>query len=480
MNIFTTAMTSHDARTENGAITHSTSGQATLDMFFQIGAMRGSSDADIISLFTGALGEDPLTAMKLVFYNRDIRGGQGERRSARVIMTYLASMHPALMRKNIALVPEYGRWDDLFVFAGTDLESDAFALIRQALLEGNGLCAKWMPREKSSKKALAVKLRNYLKMNPKTYRKTLVRLTKVVETQMCDKKWDAINYSHVPSVAMKNYRKAFGKHSPDKWEEYLSALESGDDSVKINASAIFPHDIVKNWIGFSNTTPARQEVRAAEAQWQALPDYMGENSGKVLVMADVSGSMYSGLNPSLAPIQASVSLALYTAERAKGPFKDFYMSFSGSPQFVQLKGSNIYEKIRNINNSNVGYNTNLNEAFRVLLARAVRHTVSQEDMPETLLIISDMQFDAPSVSHGFTNLEVIRQQYNAAGYIVPNIVFWNVSSKGGAPAKVNDKGVALVSGYSPSILTSILDGEMSPMAVLDRAINNGRYDAVTI
>jgi hypothetical protein len=479
MNDFVTAMTSHDAKTTNGATMHSTAGPSTIDLFFQIGAVRGREENLIEQMFTKALGEDPLTAMKILFYNRDVRGGQGERRSFRVIARYLAQMHPALMRKNLHLVPEYGRWDDLLTFVGTDLESDAFALIRTALLEGNGLCAKWMPREKSAKKALAFKLRKYLDMNSKAYRKMLSRLTKVVETQMCEGNWEDINYSHVPSVAMKSYRKAFARHSPDRWDKYMTAIESGDTSVKINASAIFPHDIVKQWVGYGGSHPTHNEVRAADAQWKALTDYMGENSGKVLAMADVSGSMYHGANPSLAPIQASVSLALYIAERGKGAFNNFYMSFSSEPAFIQVKGANIYEKIRNINSTNVGYSTDINKAFRVLLQRATSHSVSQENMPETLLIISDMQFNSGNIG-GKTNLEVMREQYRAAGYIMPNIVFWNVNAQGGAPAKSDEQGVALVSGYSPSVLKAILGGEMSPVAVMDRAINSGRYDVVSI
>lgn len=478
MSNFVNAMTSHDARTANGAVTHSTAGSAVVDLFFQIGAVRGRDERTVEDIFTAAFGEDPLTAMKILFYNRDIRGGQGERRSFRVIARYMAHMHPEVMKKNLHLVPEFGRWDDLFVFVGTELESDAFALIRTALLEGNGLCAKWMPREKSAQKVLAKKLRTYLGMSAKSYRKTLSRLSKTVETQMCAGDWEQINFSHVPSVAMKSYRKAFARRTPQRWEDYLSAIERGDSNMKINASAIFPHDIIKKFLrGYG---AGRQEIRAAEAQWQALPDFMGENSGKVMVMADVSGSMSSGINPSLTPMEASVSLALYIAERAKGPFKDFYMSFSGSPEFIKLKGSNIAEKIRNIRTTNVGYNTDINKAFAVLLARAKRHNVSQADMPETLLIISDMQFDSSSVGGRNTNLEVIRQQYTAAGYITPNIVFWNVNAQGGAPAKMNEQGVALVSGYSPSVLQSILGGAMSPTAVIDRAINSGRYDAVTI
>lgn len=476
---FTDAMTSHDSLTENGAVTHSTSGAANLDLFFQIGAMRGREDRVIEDAFTAALGENPLMAMKIAFYNRDIRGGQGERRTFRVIMNYLAAYHPELVRKNMHLIPEYGRWDDLLVFADTDLEDDAFTLIRTALNDGNGLCAKWMPREKSSKSALAGKLRRFLDMSPRSYRKMLSRLTKVVESQMCSGDWEGIEYSHVPSVAMKNYRKAFARQTPARWEEYLSALESGNSDVKINASAIFPHDIIKNFLyGYGN--PDRQEVRAAEAQWQALPDFMGDNSGKVLVMADVSGSMSTGLNEHLTPMQASVSLALYCAERAKGPFKDLYISFSTNSEFVQLRGSNIAEKIRNIRTTNVGYSTDLNRAFAVMLQRAVDHNVDQDDMPETLLIVSDMQFDSHDVGGASTNFEAIREQYRAAGYTMPNIVFWNVNARGGSPIKQNDQGVALVSGFNPSILTAILGGEMAPMAVLDRAINNGRYDAVTI
>lgn len=313
----------------------------------------------------------------------------------------------------------------------------------------------------------------------------LSRLTKVVESQMCSGEWDEIEYSHVPSVAMKNYRKAFARHSPDRWDNYLSAIERGDPDVKINASSIFPHDIILGWVtgsyyeDYENpAAPDRQTVRAAEAQWNALPDYMGENSGKILAMADVSGSMLGGYGSTLSPMDVSVSLALYVSERARGPFQDVFMTFSRAPNFVQVRGANLYEKVANISRADWSQNTNLQAAFDSILEQALRHEVSQEDMPETLLIISDMQFDRACSRH--TNYEVIRAKYAAAGYIMPNIVFWNVRAAGDSPVKMTNEGVALISGFNPSVLTALLGGEMSPMAVLNRAINSGRYDAVTI
>jgi hypothetical protein len=259
----------------------------------------------------------------------------------------------------------------------------------------------------------------------------------------------------------------------------LTSIEKGDPNTKINASAIFPHDIVRGWIG-SNRSTDRQEIRAADAQWNALPDYMGENSGKVLVMADVSGSMTGGYGSTLTPMDVSVSLALYTAERAKGPFKGFFMTFSGSPSFVKIQGANIYEKIMNISRSNWSMSTNIQAAFDAILDRAKQHSVPQSDMPETLLIISDMEFDA-CAGHQ-TNFEAARQKFSASGYLLPSIVFWNVRASGGnIPVKVNTRGVGLVSGFNPSVLTSILGGEATPMAILDRAINqSGRYDAVNV
>jgi len=478
MSTFVDAMTSHDARTENDAITHSTSGTAVMDLFFQLGAMRGRSCQDVVSLFTKALSEDPLTAMRILFYNRDIRGGQGERQTFRHIMTYMAQYHPDLARKNIHLIPEYGRWDDLFVFVDTVLEGDAFALIRDALLAGNALCKKWMPREKSSKRDLAVKLRTFLGLTPKQYRKMLSHLTKVVETQMCSGEWDKIEYGHVPSIAMRNYRKSFARHTPERWDEYLAAIEKGEPNVKINASAIFPHDIVRGWIGTYATDkdPDCQEVRAADAQWNALPDYMGGNSGKVLVMADTSGSMTDGYGSISAPMSVAVSLALYTAERARGPFKDFFLTFSDRPQFTKIRGTNIYEKIMNIGRAYWETNTNIQAAFDAILDRAKQHNVPQSDMPSYILIISDMQFDA--CTGGQTNMEEIRAKYAASSYEIPNVVFWNVRAANNVPIKINESGMALVSGFSPSILPMILGGECSPMAIMNRTL--ARYDKVRI
>ena len=490
-NSFIKSMQSHDALTDNGALTHSTSGKATLDLFFQIGAARGWSDDQLISAFTKALGEDPLTAMKMLFYNRDVRGGQGERRSFRVIASYLIKMHPDYIQKNMALIPEFGRFDDLFVFADTPLESAAFELYASALNAGNGLAAKWCYREKSSNGAIATKLRKFMGLSSKQYRQMLSRLTKVVETQMCNKEWSDINFSHVPSVAMKRYRKAFNRNAGESFSAYFDAIERGDPGVKINAEAIFPHDIILGWVksgqygthyGMSTNMPERNVIRAADAQWNALPDYMGENSGKVLCMADVSGSMTGAYNMEgnggVTPMDVSVALALYTAERAKGPFKDFFMTFSGAPDFVKIQGANIYEKIMNISKANWAMNTNLQMAFDKILSVAIKNGISQEEMPSVCLVISDMQFDSCA---SLTNMESIRAKYAETNLIPPQIIFWNVDAKStNSPVKLNKQGVGLVSGLSPSILPMILSGECNPMAIMDRTLGSDRYAKVRV
>ena len=231
---FVDALRQEDIITENGMATNSTSLNACVDLFFNIGAMRGQDKKRLIATFSSAFNEDPKRAMKLLFWARDVRGGAGERQVFKDIITYLAKGHDLALKPNLHLIAEYGRWDDLLALTGTILESDAFALIQEALVAENALCAKWMPR----KGIIANKLRNFMKMSPKQYRKTLVNLTNVVETKMCAKDWDSIEFSKLPSVASARYQKAFWKNSPDGYGAYVESLVKGETTIK--AGAVYP------------------------------------------------------------------------------------------------------------------------------------------------------------------------------------------------------------------------------------------------
>lgn len=467
--------------TENGADAFDSTSNRNLDLFFHINAMRGQSEEAMHRLFQVAFADNPLDAMKILFWSRDIRGGQGERNTFRVLLNWMAVNHPNVMRKNLHLVAEYGRWDDLFSVFDTELEGAALAVIRKALIDDkNGLAAKWMPREKSAKRQLAIKIRKYLGVTSKEYRKLLSGLTKVVETHMCAQEWEGINYEHVPSMAMKNYRKAFKIHDEAGFNQYLSDVESGEK--KINSGAMYPHDIVREimkHVGYYGSNASPEEVKSLQLQWDNMPNFMEGNTKRILPVCDVSGSM-SGL-----PMEVCISLGMYIAERNEGPFKDAYITFSSSPTLQYIAGKNLVERVRMLKTTGIGYNTDLHKTFKVILDRAIKHNIPEEDMPEGIIIFSDMQFDNPSVSgHGSnsTLFNVIRKEYKQAGYKMPQLTFWNLRAViSNVPVEMNDDGVALVSGFSPSLLKQLLSsGEFNPMFIMRQTLDSDRYKEVAV
>jgi hypothetical protein len=465
------AMTTEDTTTSNGALAHSTTSNDAVDLFFHINAMRARTSEEIIKLWTPAFATSPLDALKILFYSRDVRGGQGERRTFRTILGYLAENSSDVVRKNLHLIPEYGRWDDILTLFGTPIEDDALAFIRQSLVvDKNALCAKWMPREKSSKRAMAVKIRKAMDVSSKQYRQLLSGLTKVVETQMCEKKWDEINFEHVPSYAMKNYRKAFARHDEERWGKYISALEKGD--AKVNASTLYPHDLVRQ-VNLYNP----QHDKLIQGQWDALPNYLKGNKERMITVNDVSGSM-SGV-----PMEVCIALGLYISERNEGIFKDAFITFSANPTMQHLKGKTLAERVGQLRRAQWSMNTDLAKVFEVLLSKAKTHDVSPDLMPTMVLILSDMQFDS-CIHNGksVTAMNKIRGEYESAGYELPKVTFWNLRAvPGNNPVKFNEQGTALVSGFSPSILTQLLSGDnITPYAIMRKTIDSDRYSKVTV
>ena len=481
-NTFLTSM-SNAEQTANGGATNASSLSSCVDLFFQVGSMRGKEEEDILVAWTKAFLEDPQTALKILFWSRDVRQGAGERRVFRTVLSHLATRNSDLFTQNlIAQIPEFGRWDDLLVFFGTGVEVYAVNVIRDALRNDDALCAKWMPREKGSKSHIARALRNHLGMNPKSYRKMLSRLTSVVETQMCDRNWDEINYSHVPSQAMRIYKNAFKRQSPESWNEYVEKLTSGE--AKVNAGAIHPHEILGDYISISSnghgypgrySTKIQDIPQIVEEQWNALPNWMSANSGNILPVVDTSGSMM-GL-----PIKVAVSLGIYISERVQGPFKNHFVTFSENPRMQKMKGESLHQKLTSICNSGWGMSTNIEGTFDAILHHAVSSGATAKDMPKTILILSDMEFDS-CASINETAMQSIRRQYNESGFDLPNIVFWNLNARlGNVPVRFDEQGTALVSGFSPTIMKSLLsDAEnFTPESIMRTTINAPRYERIS-
>ena len=477
MSTFVNAVKNQEARTTNGMKARASTASKNVDLFFKIGASRGKN---IVPDFTGAFVENRDYALRIAQWARDVRGGAGERKIFRDVLLNLAKTDGdacvALLRK----VPELGRWDDLLIFEkDSAAEAVAFTMIFDALKEDNGLCAKWMPR----KGEVAARLRSFLGWTPKFYRKRLVELTKVVEQDMCANKWDEINFNHVPSVASARYKKAFAKHTP-KYKEWAAKLVSTDPevakTVKVNAGAVYPYDVLKGLIGSYGIRYEKSNLDHITAQWEALPNYVGD--ANILPVVDVSGSMATpagGYNSKskVTCLDVSVSLGLYLADKNKGKFKDTFLTFSGKPELLHLNGD-IVQKIEQMNRSAWEMNTNLHAAIKKILDVATKGNVPAEEMPKVLLILSDMQFDQ-CARYDDSAMQMIERKYAEAGYAVPQIVFWNLNAADNVPVKFNKQGVALVSGFSPTIMKSVLAAdleEFTPEAIMRKTIMSDRYD----
>lgn len=477
------AMQYLDSKTQNDAVTNSTTGNACLDFFFKAGGYRGK---DIRSLFFKAFDEDEDKAIRLALWLRDIKEGAGERELFRDIFFHLGDVKPNIARKLIPHIPRLGRWDDLLSFHA-NIQKDVISFIAMSLEKNaDGLCAKWMPREKSSKGILGYLIRTELGYTSRQYRRLLSSLSKTVEQDMSSNRWDKINYSHVPSQAMKNYTRAFHRHDHDRFSQYLDDVLSGSGNSKMNAGAIHPHEIIGSYIGNGmdryedgrkynvscNKILDPVKNKAIEAQWKSQTNYLKDIRNSSICVCDTSGSM-RGL-----PIKVAVSLSIYFAERNEGPFKDEFITFSSEPAFQALYGSTLQQKVHNLLKTNWDANTDLIKVFKLMLKRAKGYSLSDNQLPKNIIIISDMEFDIATKRNHISNYEAIYKEYIKNGYTVPRIIFWNVNSINdhNMPVKQHDHGVSLVSGFSPSILDSIMkDGLDTPLEVMLNKIMRDRY-----
>jgi hypothetical protein len=492
-NALINALQTNDTVTGNGAVSHSTTGSSLVDLFGKGGSMRSQPESASVDLFRAAYNEDKTLALKILFYLGDVRQGQGERKLFRTCYNWLASQDATVAGKLLAQIPEFTRYDNVLEsLENTALEKDALTFMAKqltkdlrALLSKKedaklSLCAKWAPSEQASSKItkrLASKLRKAMRMSSKDYRRMLSALRKeidIVERKMCEGDWTKINYQAVPSRASTIYRKAFAKHDMAGYSKFMTKVEKGE--ATINASVLYPYDLVRNYIHSYGELD-----RTLEAQWKALPDYLKDNPHNGFVVADTSGSMdcsghYGGKTSNVPPIDVAVSLAIYFAERVEGAFKNTFMMFADEPVLETLKGDSLKAKVASALGSRPCGNTNFQAIFDLILEKGVKHKVPQTEMPAVIYIVSDMQFDQAVTDNSCTNFEAVQKKYKAAGYKLPRIVFWNVNSYADVPIKVDDKGVCLVSGCSPSILKSVMSNKvLTPYDAMLSAVNVERY-----
>jgi hypothetical protein len=455
------------ATTANGAVTQETSLSKCVDLFFLAGASRRMSESDIIQAFCEARAENKQLAWRIVLWARDCRGGAGEKRFFRVIGKFARHNFNDEWEHIAIAVPEVGSWKDLFLIEEPNKNNLNFLAIQLKENKNKGLLAKYFPR----KGRWFTAMHKYLGWTPKQFRKFLVSETKVVEHLICKNQIGLINYSAVPSVAMNRYKNLFDRKDGSRFNTYIQDVLEGKS--KINSSVLFPNDIISPLMTYHHwQVPSIEKVNAIQAQWDALPDYMSDSTDRILPVCDVSGSMW-GL-----PMEVSVALGLYISERNRGIFEDAVMTFSSKPEMHRIYGNTIQDRVNSLSNASWGMSTDLQKTFQVILDTAVENAIPENEMPNKLLIISDMEFDQCGSN---TNLEGIRNQYEAAGYTLPEIVFWNVNGRpNNVPARINDEGIGLVSGFSPAILKTILAGQVvNPVQLMRDAVDIERYSNIT-
>ncbi len=470
--------------TENGAATLRTTGSDCLDLFATIGALRNAEDQEIIARFARAYAEDRDLAMKMLFYSRDIRGGLGERRVFQTIIRHLADTRPESVRKNLHLVSEYGRWDDLTILFRTRCEKEAMTVIRDQLAkdlaaleagENVSLMAKWLPSVNTSN-ADTVKdgkrIAKALGMTEAQYRKTLVRLRakiRVIENNLRQKDY-TFDYSAQPSKAMLKYRRAFRRNDAERYTAFLEQVSRGEETI--HTGTLYPYDIVKKALHFHGDETER---KALDVTWNALEDYAPQ--GNALCVIDGSGSMYWGGTP--VPATVALSLGMYFAERCRGEFQNHFITFSHSPRLVEIKGEDLVEKVQYCVTFNECENTNIQKVFELILSTAVKKELPQEELPETLYFISDMEFDFCTNDASLTNFEYAKNLFEDHGYRLPRVAFWNVQSRNRQqPVRMNEQGVILISGCTPRIFSMVATGKFDPVMLMKEVLLSERYAPV--
>ena len=486
-----------ETRTLNGAKAYSSTGDACLDLFSVAGGMRYRSPGDQIRLFDRAYIENPELAMKLLFYIRDIRQGMGERQLFRTLIRHVAKTWPESAKKNIHLIPEFGRYDDLFCLLGTKCERTVVDLVRaqleqdQEALEARksgkpdapiSLLAKWMPSINTSSartRGIAQRLMADLGMDQYSYRKMLSGLRAnscVTERYLTEKKPEKIRYSAVPAGAMLKYRQSFKRRDKERFTAYLSDVSAGKE--KIHCETLFPYQILRPYLSgcWGTADPCGKET--LEALWENLPREFGnENAISVI---DTSGSMYCGFQGNaVTPALIAISLGLYHAERCKGAFHNHFISFEDQPHLIEIHGATLQDKLRYIQNAPWGCSTNLEAVFELLLKTAIDSNATQEELPSVLYIVSDMEFNCAVRNPGKSVYDNARERFESFGYTLPAVVFINVNSwQMQAPVRAHQKGAALTSGMGVSTFKEKFDGNMTPMSHMLKVLMSKRYEEV--
>lgn len=471
--------------TENGALTYSTTQNECLNLFFRAGAMRNVSKEKIEDVVEKAFIEDKSKTMKIIFYARDVRGGLGERRFFKTALQTLANIDTERVNNNIKYISEYGRWDDILVLFNTPCEETVLSLIKEQWNKdivnmSSGLevslLAKWLPSINASAyetKKNAKKIINYLNCSDKQYRQTLSALRKyidIIENKLREREYD-FDYSKQSSGAMFKYRNAFVRNDNDRYTKYLENVNKG--KTTINTNTLYPYEIVRRC-----REDVNNDVLSLDTTWKNLPSF--KNDENAIAVVDGSGSMTLSYTNNVAPIDVALSLGIYFAEHNTGKFANHFITFSHTPQLVEIKGDNIVEKVKYCRKYNEVSDTNLEATFDLILNTAIKYNLSQSEMPKRMYIISDMEFNScVEGGNDKTLFNTMQDRYKENGYELPEVVFWNVNSRNSNfPVSISNTNVALVSGCTPALFNMVGNGEINPVKIMNDIINSERYSCI--
>lgn len=458
------------ATTLNGAASNASSLSAVLDLFSM-----GVSAATPLkqTLLKKAFEEDPYLTIKVVFYLRDCRGGQGNKDILQVFLTLFPELSPALVQ----YISEFGSYKDLrkLYTSVPSAQSAILQVFSTDIKAGNQLAGKWAPR----KGPLAAALAKSLNLTSAGYRHTIVKLSNTVEQLMCARKWSDIPYKSVPSCANKLYSKAFWRHDADRYGGFVQKVIKGETTMK--SSRLYPHEIlsmITRGNGYNLHKPPLEASRTADALWKSLPNYMTD-AHNVLPVIDMSGSMTSKAHKdsTVSCMDIAMGLGFYFAEHNTGSYKNLWCHFSDTIKAQYLKGETLSQYIANFDRQGMGYSTNLQAVFNFIL----EHHKSTSDVPSTILIVSDMEFNSSDVSGARTNFDTIKAKFKAAGVTMPLLVFWRVgTSTVQQPVILTDKNTILLNGYSPAVCQSIFNlnaEDITPYSMMIKALGT-KYDKV--
>jgi len=496
---FKEAMSVETAFTENGAISNASSGSALINFFFK--TVRNTPIESLERMLADAWAESPLALLKLVFHLRDCRNGKAEKLQFYRALSWIAKINLTCVGTNLKHIPFFGTWKDLLELLSMLNGSNEFDKLApivwelfakqlqddyQKMMNGKTitLVGKWTPRENSKydKKIKAFyHIKHKMGLTSKDMRKQVSALSKysnVTEVQMCAQEWNGIKYSNVPSRCMYLHRKSFNKHDPNGFKKWLEDVAAG--KKEINAKQLFPHELVKYYLD------GNEPDAVIEAQWKSLvssvkASYQDKNC---LSICDVSGSM-TGI-----PMCVAIALSILLAEITPEPFHGQIITFTLTPKFHVISGETLYDKVRNVKRMDWEVNTNFQKAIDMILTKCKTFNVQQKDMPSRLFVFSDMQFDnaingqfgTPEDTKAMTNHAIMLQKYRDTGYNPPEIVFWNLRGDTiDFPATVADANVALVSGFSPSLMELFIDGEdICPMSIVNKILTCPRYQKIKL